>query len=259
MAFQGSPGLIGTARDLSASKVPEATLLFWTIKVLTTGMGETTSDFLVGAMNPKVAVLLGLGALIASLAVQLFARRFHPWIYWLAVLMVAVFGTMAADVTHVVLGVPYLVSSVAFAVALGLAFWLWHAAERTLSVHSITTPRREVFYWAVVLLTFALGTALGDLSAHGLSIGYFGSALVYGALILVPLGLFRTGRLGEVAAFWSAYVMTRPLGASLADAFGAPAPRGGLGLGFGPVSLVLAVAFVLLVARAAREEDAIPA
>lgn len=249
MAFaRGITPDIATPGVISCSKVPAATALFWAIKILTTGMGETTWDFLVGAMDPKLAVILGAFALAAGLAAQILSPQFRAWIYWVAVLMVAVFGTMAADVTHVVLGVPYLASSLAFALGLAAAFWLWHLSEGTLSVHSIVTRRREVFYWAVVLLTFALGTALGDLSAHNLALGYFVSAIGYGALILLPWGFFASGRLGEVAAFWSAYVLTRPLGASFADWFGAPPARGGLGFGFGPVSLVLAVIFVLLVA-----------
>jgi uncharacterized membrane-anchored protein len=236
----------------AAIKVPAVTPLFWAIKILTTGMGETSSDYLVGALKPELAVILGALALAICLAAQIVAPRYGAWMYWTAVLMVAVFGTMAADVVHVVLGIPYLVSSIAFALALAAAFALWSRVEGTLSVHSITTRRREVFYWSVVLLTFALGTALGDLSAHNAGLGYFASAILYAVLILVPFAAFRAGALGEVAAFWSAYVVTRPLGASVADWLGAPVPRGGLGLGFGRVSLALGVVFVILVAVAAR-------
>jgi uncharacterized membrane-anchored protein len=239
-----------------AMKVPATTSLFWAIKILTTGMGETSSDYFVGALKPEIAVILGAIALAACLGVQILAPRYGAWTYWIAVLMVAVFGTMAADVVHVVLGVPYLVSSLVFALTLAAAFAIWQRIEGTLSVHSITTRRREVFYWSVVLLTFALGTALGDLSAHNAGLGYFASAILYGVLILIPLAAFRAGRLGEVAAFWSAYVVTRPLGASLADWMGAPLQRGGLGLGFGRVSLALGVVFVILVAITARREAA---
>lgn len=237
----------------NAIKVPAATLLFWTIKVLTTGMGETTSDYLVGAMNPKIAVLGGAGAFATCLLVQWLAPRYNAAIYWLAVLMVAIFGTMAADVLHRVLGLSYPATSVLFFAALLACFWLWQRSEGTLSIHSISTRRREAFYWTVVLLTFALGTALGDMTAHSLQLGYFVSSLLFGFLILLPFLAFRKGRIGGVSAFWSAYVLTRPLGASLADWFGAPIPRGGLGFGFGPVSLVLGLVFVVLVALALRE------
>ena len=238
-----------------AGKVPAATGLFWAIKILTTGMGETSSDYLVGAFRPELAVIGAAAALAAALAVQILLPEFSVWPYWIAVLMVAVFGTMAADVVHVVLGVPYLVSSVAFATALAVAFALWRRAEGTLAVKSITSRRREQFYWAVVLLTFAIGTAVGDLSAHNAGLGYVVSAILYGILILVPLAACRAGALGTVGAFWTSYVLTRPLGASLSDWFSAPVARGGLALGFGRVSLALAVAFVILVTLAARRVD----
>ncbi len=247
----GGPSWSGTG----AIKVPAATALFWGIKVLTTGMGETMSDYLVGAINPHLAVLGGAAGLGLCLLVQWLWPRFSQPVYWLAVLMVAIFGTMVADVVHTVLGVPYSVSACGFAAGLALAFWLWHRLEGTLSIHSIRTRRREFFYWCVVLMTFALGTALGDLSAHNWGLGYFPSAIVYGLLILVPFFAWRSGAMGEVAAFWTAYVLTRPLGASFADWFGAPVPRGGLGFGFGPVSAVLLLIFLALVVRATVTDD----
>ncbi len=239
----------------AAVKVPAATALFWVIKVLTTGMGETTADWLVEVMDPHLAVVGGFLALVAALAWQIALPRFRPWPYWTCVLMVGIFGTMAADVTHRVLGVPYEVSSVAFATALGVIFWLWRRDEGTLSIHSITSRRREVFYWAAVLATFALGTALGDLSARSLGLGYFPSALVYGALIALPALGYRVFRLNAVAAFWLSYIVTRPLGASFADWFGLPVRRGGLGYGMGPVSLTLFIVFLGLVAFAAWSRD----
>lgn len=238
-----------------AVKVPAATALFWVIKILTTGMGETTSDYLVGAMDPHLAVLGGGAVLAAVLLVQWLWPRYSAPVYWTAVLTVAVVGTMLADIVHTVLHVPYALSSAAFALGLVLAFWAWYRSEGTLSIHSIRSRRAEAFYWSVVLLTFALGTALGDLTAHGLGLGYFLSAIGYGLLLVLPLIAWHRGSLGEVAAFWAAYVMTRPFGASIADWLGAPVERGGLGLGFGPVSAVLAIGFVLLVAWAARSGD----
>lgn len=230
-------------------KVPEVTAAFWVIKALTTGMGESASDFLVHTLPPVLAVILGAFAFAAALAVQFSASRYVPWIYWLAVAMVGVFGTMAADVLHVGLGVPYQASTVLFALALIAVFALWYASERTLSIHSITTPRREVFYWAAVVTTFALGTATGDLSAVTLNLGYLSSGVVFALLIAVP-GLAYWRRSGNaVLCFWSAYVLTRPLGASFADWLGVSAARGGLSLGPGPVSLTLATLIVVMVWR----------
>ena len=142
-----------------ATKVPEATALFWLTKLLTTGMGESASDFLVHHFAPAAAVAAGFVAFCAALALQLRARRYVPAIYWFTVAMVGVFGTMAADVLHVGLHVPYAASAVFFVVALAAVFATWQATEQTLSIHSIDTPRRELFYWAAVVTTFALGTA----------------------------------------------------------------------------------------------------
>lgn len=231
-----------------AVKVPPVTALFWVIKVLTTGMGETASDFLARAMAPPIAVGLAFGALVVALAVQLRAGRFRTGVYWFAVVMVSVFGTMAADVLHVGLGIPYAISTVAFAIALAVTLIVWYVSERTLSIHTVTRGRPELFYWATVLVTFALGTAAGDLTAASLGWGYLLSGFVFAAAIGVPALAFRTGRLGAVAAFWTAYVITRPLGASFADWMGVPVARGGLGWGTGPVTAAWAGVIVALVA-----------
>jgi uncharacterized membrane-anchored protein len=219
----------------TASKVPEVTVYFWIIKVLTTGMGETASDFLAHVLGPIPAVGLGGVALTVSLAVQFAVRRYVAWIYWTAIVMVSVFGTMAADVLHVGLGVPYTLSTPLFMAALAAVFALWYRGEGTLSIHSIHTRRREAFYWACVLATFALGTAAGDLTAT-VGLGYLGSAVAYGVAIAVPAVAHRWGGLNAVVAFWSAYVITRPLGASVADWMALGHDRGGLGLGLGPVT-----------------------
>lgn len=229
------------------SKVPEVTVYFWVIKVLTTGMGETASDWLAHLLGPIPAVALGAVALAVALAVQFAVRRYVAWIYWTAIVMVSVFGTMAADVLHVGLGVPYLLSTPFFMVALATVFALWYGSERTLSIHSIHTRRREVFYWGAVLATFALGTAAGDLSAT-LGLGYLGSAVLYAAAIAVPALAHRAGRLNAVTAFWSAYVLTRPLGASVADWMAVGHGRGGLAWGLGPVTLAWTAAILVLVA-----------
>jgi uncharacterized membrane-anchored protein len=230
------------------SKVPEITVYFWVIKVLTTGMGETASDYLAHRFAPEVAVGLGAVAFTAALALQFAVRRYVAWIYWLAVVMVSVFGTMAADVLHVGLGVPYLVSTVFFLAVLGTVFAAWYRTERTLSIHSIDTRRREVFYWATVLATFALGTAAGDLTATTLHWGYLGSGVVFAVAIAVPAILHRRFGLDGIAAFWIAYVITRPLGASFADWMGVSHARSGLGLGTGQVTIGWSAAIVVLVA-----------
>src|SRR4051794_38157242 len=191
-------------------------------------MGETTSDFLVHRLGPPPAVLIGLAAFSAALWLQLRAGRYLAWVYWLAVVMVSVFGTMAADVLHVGLGIPYIVSTVFFAAALATIFGLWYAVERTLSIHSIHTRRRELFYWATVLCTFALGTATGDLTATTLHLGYLTSGVLFALAIVVPAVAYRWLRLGAVPAFWIAYVLTRPVGASFADWMGVSHARGGL-------------------------------
>jgi uncharacterized membrane-anchored protein len=240
------------------SKVPEVTAIFWVVKALTTGMGESTSDWLVHGLVPELAVVLGGIAFVIALFLQFSSDRYVPWRYWLAVAMVGVFGTMCADVLHVGLGVPYLVSTVFYAAVLFVVFRTWHRVEGTLSIHSITTERREVFYWAAVLATFALGTAAGDLTAVTFGLGFFGSGLMFAAIIAIPaLGYFRFG-MNSILAFWFAYVVTRPLGASFADWMGVSAARGGLGIGTGLVSFVLAATIAMFVAFLTSTELDLP-
>jgi uncharacterized membrane-anchored protein len=228
-------------------KVPEVTIYFWIIKLLSTAMGESTSDYLVYHINPYIAVALGSLGLIASLVLQLSVRRYVPWIYWLAVVMVAIFGTMAADVVHIVLHIPYLDSTVFFSIVLAVIFVVWYASEKTLSIHSINTPRRELFYWATVIATFALGTAAGDMTAATLGLGYFASGILFAVLFAVPALAYGLFGLNEIATFWLAYIMTRPLGASFADWFGKPI-LGGLGLGDTKVATVLTILIIGFVA-----------
>jgi uncharacterized membrane-anchored protein len=224
-------------------KVPEITVYFWIIKLLTTAMGESTSDYLVYQINPYVAVALGCIGLVVALILQLLVRRYIPWIYWLAVVMVAVFGTMAADVAHIVLGIPYVVSTLCFAFALAVIFVIWYASEKTLSIHTVYRGRRELFYWATVIATFALGTAAGDLTASTLRLGYFPSVVLFAVLFALPGLAYWLLGLNEIVAFWFAYIVTRPLGASIADWLGKPY-LGGLGLGDGKVALVLTVLII---------------
>lgn len=241
------------------SKVPEVTAFFWIVKALTTAMGESTSDFLVHTLVPEIAVVLGGIAFVIALYIQFSKDRYVPWAYWLAVAMVGVFGTMAADVLHVGLGVPYIASTIFYAIVLAAVFRTWYLSEGTLSIHSITTPRRELFYWAAVLATFALGTAAGDLTAVTVGIGYFGSILLFAVIIAVPaFGYFRLGW-NPILSFWFAYVVTRPLGASVADWLAVSHGRGGLALGTGPVSLALAAmiaGFVYYLAQTGKDTPA---
>ncbi|MEO7001272.1 MAG: hypothetical protein ABI068_05695 [Ktedonobacterales bacterium] len=218
--------------------------MFWTVKLLTTAMGESTSDYLVYQINPYVAVALGCVGLIVALAIQFSVRRYIPWVYWLAVVMVAIFGTMAADVAHVVVGISYLVSTVSLSIILAAVFVAWYVSEGTLSIHSIYTWPREVFYWATVMATFALGTAAGDLTAATLGLGYFASGVLFAVLFAIPALAYRLLKANEIATFWFAYILTRPLGASFADWFGKPI-LGGLGLGDEKVVLVLTILIIV--------------
>jgi uncharacterized membrane-anchored protein len=231
-----------------ARRVPEIAALFWIIKLLTTAMGEATSDYMVHAMDPVIAVLLGFVAFVVALALQFRKARYMAWTYWFAVAMVGVFGTMAADVLHVKFHVAYTDTSLLYAVILVAVFASWKRTERTLSIHSVNTARREAFYWAAVAATFAMGTALGDFTAYTLKLGYFPSALLFAGLIAIPAVGYRWLRWNPVLCFWWAYVMTRPLGASLADGLGKPKHASGLGLGDGKVAVVCAALIVVLVA-----------
>jgi uncharacterized membrane-anchored protein len=236
-------------------KVPQITVFFWIVKILTTALGESTSDFLVYSINPYIAVGLGALAFAVAIALQFSWPRYNAWVYWFAVTMVAVFGTMGADVLHIVIGIPYLYTTIFFAISLIIIFILWYATEKTLSIHSIATPRREFFYWLTVVATFALGTAAGDMTAFTLHLGFLSSGLLFAALIAITTVFHYAakGWLSEhhhrltrnaVLAFWLAYIFTRPLGASFADWFGKSPSIGGLGWGDGAVSLVLTVLIV---------------
>jgi uncharacterized membrane-anchored protein len=229
------------------SKVPRITVYFWIVKILTTAMGEATSDYLVHRFNPYLAVIGGFVAFVAAMAIQFRVRRYVPWAYWLAVVLVAVFGTMAADVLHIQFGVPYIASTSLFAVALIVVFTVWYRTEGTLSIHSIFTPRREAFYWAAVLATFAMGTAAGDLAAYTAHLGFLSAGLLFLAVFAVPGLAYRFVGLNAIFAFWFAYILTRPLGASFADWTGKSHTAHGLGYGDGPVAFALTIVIVALV------------
>jgi uncharacterized membrane-anchored protein len=235
------------AREPLAAKVPEITALFWVIKVLTTGMGEAMSDFL-GQKSVPLAGAIGIFGLAFALWLQLRAPCYRAPIYWFAVMMVAVFGTMVADGVRDGASVPYTVTTPLFALIVAAVFYFWWRSEGTLSIHSITSRRRERYYWAAVLATFALGTAAGDLTALSLHLGFFGSAIFFAAIISIPAVAWWRGVLNPITSFWAAYVITRPLGASFADWFGKSHAQTGLGLGDGAVSALAFAAFVAIVA-----------
>ena len=228
-----------------ASKVPVVTAAFWILKILTTGMGEAASDALVRA-GGAIAVAGTAVALVASFVLQFRASRYVPWIYWLTVAMIGVFGTMAADLPHF-MGVPVSVVSAVYLAAVLAIFYFWHRAEGTLSFDSINSRGRETYFWAGVIATFALGTAVGDWTAQSWGLGNLGSGIMFCVLILLPVAARRWFGFNAVAAFWVAYVLTRPLGASFADWMGSPTFRGGLGyeMAYVAVGWLLAIAAVV--------------
>jgi uncharacterized membrane-anchored protein len=249
------------ASALSPAKVPNIIAFFWLVKVATTGMGEATSDALNNVPGPAIAVPLMLIGLWIALRLQFRRDRYVAWNYWFVVVMVAVFGTSAADALHVGLGIPYLYSTLFYLVVLAVVFASWYRSEGTLSIHSIYTKRREVFYWAAVLATFALGTAAGDMTATTLHLGFSASAVLFAVLIAIPAIGYRWFGMNEILAFWLAYILTRPLGASIADWMAVEPHRGGLGFGAGGVALGSTVIVVLLIRYLAvsridvRDED----
>ncbi len=229
-----------------AAKVPEVLFLFWVTKILTTAGGEATSDYLktwgnIGGGGTEVALF------VIGLVLQLATRRYRALAYWFLAYAIAIFGTGVSDFLHLDVHIPYAGTTVLWAVVLGAIFVVWNRMEGTLSIHSITTQRRECFYWATVFATFALGTALGDFTATALGLGYLASGILFGVVILIPAVAWWKLGLNEVVAFWFAYVVTRPLGASFADYISKPANTSGIGFGDGPTALVFAVAVTALV------------
>jgi uncharacterized membrane-anchored protein len=236
-----------TSARRALTKVPEITVIFWVLKLLTTGMGEAMSDFL-GQNSVPLAAVVGIFGLWLALWLQLRTEEYRAPYYWFAVMMVAIFGTMAADGVHDGASLPYAVTTPLYGILVAGIFYSWYRSEGTLSIHSITTPRRERYYWAAVLGTFALGTAAGDLTALSLNLGFFPSVLLFAAIIAIPaIGWWRFD-MNPIVAFWFAYIVTRPLGASIADWLSKPPSISGLGLGDGTVSALALVVFIALVA-----------
>jgi uncharacterized membrane-anchored protein len=229
-----------------AAKVPEVILVFWIVKILTTAGGEATSDYLKTWGNIRGGAT-EIVLFVAGLVIQFSTRRYRAFAYWFLAYSIAIFGTGVSDFLHLDVGIPYAGTTLLWAVVLAVIFAIWYFSEGTLSIHSITTQRREAFYWATVFATFALGTALGDFTATSLGLGYAASSILFGVVILIPaLAWWRLG-LNSIAAFWAAYVITRPLGASIADYISKPAKISGFGFGDGPTALVFALAVLVLV------------
>jgi uncharacterized membrane-anchored protein len=237
-------------REPLAAKVPEITFLFWIIKLFTTASGEAISDYLALRYhhNYEIAGVIEVAIFLVALIWQFSTRRYVAAAYWSLALAIAIFGTGTSDALHLIVGIPYGGTTTLWIVVLALIFWIWHRSEGTLSIHSITTTRRELFYWATVFATFALGTALGDFTAAVLHLGYFGSAVLFLVIIMIPALAWRYFKMNAVFAFWFAYVITRPLGASFADWFSKPRDITGLNYGDAAVSAVTLVVIIALVA-----------
>lgn len=231
------------------NKVPEVTLYFWMIKIMATTVGETAADFLNFDLNFGLSgTSIIMGALLAVLLfLQLRARKYVPWLYWVNVVLISIVGTLVTDNLVDNFGVPLKTTTIGFSLVLLAIFVAWYASEKTLSIHTIFTTKRELFYWAAILFTFALGTAAGDLAAEGLNLGYANSVLIFGALIAIVTIAYYGFRANAVLAFWAAYILTRPLGASLGDSLSQPVANGGAGLGAMATSTVFLATILSLV------------
>lgn len=231
------------------NKVPEITLYFWIIKILCTTVGETAADFLNTSFHLGLTgTTLVMGTLLViTLFFQFRAKRYVPGIYWLAVVLISVFGTLITDNLTDNFGVSLVTTTITFSIALTVIFAAWYKVEKTLSIHSIHTVRREAFYWLAILFTFALGTAAGDLTAETFKLGYLFSALMFGVLIAIVTAAHVRFKLNAVLAFWIAYILTRPLGASIGDYLSQPRDNGGLGLGTVVTSVIFLTAILATV------------
>jgi len=231
-----------------AAKVPEITFLFWVVKILTTAGGEATSDYFALDLGSRLeAGVIEAGIFLIALFCQFRTRRYNAWAYWFLAYAIAIFGTGVADAMHLFLKIPYSGTTVLWAVVLALVFWIWWRNERTLSIHSIFTRRREIFYWCVVFATFAEGTALGDYTAVALHLGYLASGIMFFFIIVIPAVAWSGFKLNSVVAFWFAYVVTRPLGASFADYFSKPHSLSGANYGDASVALITTIIVAILV------------
>ena len=244
--------MIKSKRDIALqlfNKVPEVTIFFWIIKIMATTVGETGADFLIFNLHfglTTTSFIMG-ALLLAALFVQVKTKRYIPWIYWVTVVMISIVGTLITDNLTDNFGVSLVVSTLAFSLALAATFVTWYAIEKTLSIHTIYTSKRELFYWAAILVTFALGTAAGDLSSESLNFGYAISGFIFGAMIAAVAVLHYFFKVNAVLSFWLAYILTRPFGASFGDYLSQPTSNGGLGFGTVTTSFVFIAAIFGLV------------
>jgi uncharacterized membrane-anchored protein len=251
------------SRRQMLNKVPEVMIFFWIIKILATTVGETAADYLNTTLNMGLnnTTYIISGLLVITLFFQFRQRKYVPWIYWLNVVLISIVGTLITDNLIDNFGVALETTTIIFSIALLVIFVAWYASEKTLSIHSIYTSKREAFYWLAILFTFALGTAAGDLTAEGLNLGYLISALMFAAVIgLVTIAHFRF-KLNAVLAFWIAYILTRPLGASLGDYLSQPGDAGGLNLGTlgtSAIFLVIILSLVIYLTRTKKDEIPLP-
>ena len=237
------------ARDLMIKVPVIITIFFWIIKILATTVGETAADFLIDNLGfglSSTSVLMSV-LLVALLFAQIRSNKYIPWLYWITVVFVSIVGTLITDNLTDNLGVPLEYTAIAFSIAMVVTFALWHLSEKSLSIHSIYTAKRELFYWAAILFTFALGTAAGDLLAESMALGYTISAFGFAAVIAVITLGFYVFKLNAITAFWLAYILTRPLGASLGDLLSQPVANGGLGFGTVGTSAIFLIAIFGLV------------
>lgn len=236
--------------DGAFNRVPRVTVDFWLIKLLAVTMGETAADYLAVNLGlGLVATTLIMGVVLAgTMGLQFGQKRYVPWAYWSAVVMVSIVGTLVTDNLVDTFGVPLEVTTAVFALMLAATFIAWYALERTLSIHSIFTTRREAFYWLAILLTFALGTGIGDLVAEVFGLGYLTTGVLFGAIIACIAAAYFVLKMDAILAFWLAYILTRPLGASFGDLLSQPVEYGGLGFGTVITSLLFLVGIVAIVA-----------
>ena len=232
-----------------SNKVPEITLYFWIIKILCTTVGETAADFLNTNLGLGLTgTTLVIGTLLAvALFFQIKSKKYIPSIYWLAVVLISVAGTLITDSLTDNFGVSLIITTIIFSIALAIAFSSWYISEKTLSIHKIDTIKREAFYWTAILFTFALGTAAGDLLAESLSLGYLLSAFIFGTAIVAVLIAYKKFQLNAILAFWIAYILTRPLGASIGDYLSQAPADGGIGLGTVVTSILFLTAILVTV------------
>jgi uncharacterized membrane-anchored protein len=232
------------------NRVPRVTWDFWLIKLVAVTMGETAADYLAVNMGLGLTAtsLIMTAVLVVALVLQFAQKRYVPWPYWLAVVLISVVGTLVTDNLVDNLGVPLEVNTIVFTVVLALTFAVWYAAEKTLSIHSIYTTRRETFYWLAILFTFALGTSAGDLVAEKFEFGYLTTAIIFAVIIGAITAAYYFLKLNAILAFWLAYILTRPMGASIGDLLSQPNEYGGLGLGTIVTSVVFLAIIIVTVA-----------